>query len=327
MQYIDIGANLTHARLCNKVDEILIESASCGVSAIIITGSTYDNSVDALDMCNKNEASGNFKCKLYSTIGVHPHNALRFNNNMLNKINDLIEKNLQNNSLVAIGECGLDYDRMFSDKDSQTRCFQQHIMLAQKHNLPLFLHERDAFDDFYHIMKNTKNVTGVVHCFTGNYDQLKSYIDLGLYIGITGWICDDKRNSNLVNALVKMSSDAHSKEQLLNRLMIETDSPFLSPVLSKTSKDNMPKNISFVAEKVASTIGSTPQEIAQICFYNTVEFFGLKFFGYKPKPIVEPLIKSSNESSNEKPRGETAIAKNEPKGFSYRDMLMKNASK
>jgi TatD DNase family protein len=234
---IDIGANLTHKSFSN-LDTILDQAYEYWVSDIIITGTSDMDSKRALDLARKHSG----KVKLWSTVGCHPHNASRFN---VKDHVDLSLKLFQDPLVVAVGECGLDYDRMFSSKSFQIEAFKAQLDIAQSNNKPVFLHERNASEDFQAILKNYK-VKGVVHCFTGSRETIKKYLDLGMYIGITGFINDDRRNKQTVDALAICPP---------NRLMIETDAPFMTPyeaIKANGNRNNVPANLSYVLTKIST---------------------------------------------------------------------------
>jgi TatD DNase family protein len=257
---IDIGANLTNFRFAKCLPEVLKAATENNVERIIITGTDVKNSILANGIVEKYKDDKKNKVMLYSTAGIHPHDANMFNDQSIKQLEALFK----NKTVVAVGECGLDYNRMFSAKDKQLKCFEEQIKLAIKLNKPLFLHERDAFDDFVKILKKYKGqVRGVVHCFSGNGKHLDAYINLGMYIGITGWVCDDGRNADLLKAL---------KNLPLDKLMIETDAPFLNP----TSKgDNVPANVKYVAERLAKELNIEYNELCKTVYENTVTFFSL----------------------------------------------------
>lgn len=237
MKFIDIGANLTKSKFASKLDSILKNAFDDNIYAIIITGTAIENSEAARILVEK---YSNYN--LYFTVGIHPHDAKTFDKNSI----AIMEKLLSHEKCKSVGETGLDYNRMFSTKEVQIESFKAQIELAIKYKKPLFLHDRDASDDFYNILNSYKsqfeehNIKLVVHCFTGDKATVKKYLELGAYIGITGWICDERRNEELLEAINEIPED---------KLMIETDCPFLSP--SKMIKMNEPKYLKYVFEKVA----------------------------------------------------------------------------
>ena len=203
---------------------------------------------------------------VYGTAGIHPHNA----DSAKKEDFELIEKIAsENDKIVAIGECGLDFDRMFSTKENQIRCLEKHIVLAEKLNMPLFLHERSASADFVRRFKNHPDICGksVVHCFTGDKDTLKKYLDMGFNIGITGWICDDRRGRELREA-VKLIP--------LDRVMIETDAPYLTPKnVQGLDRTNVPQNVCYVAKELAKHMKVSEEDLIQNARINTERFFGI----------------------------------------------------
>ena len=204
---------------------------------------------------------------IYGTVGIHPHNADKAKKEDFNTLKEYINNVPQ---IVAIGECGLDYDRNFSTRENQIRCFEKQICLAEELNLPLYLHERKAVNDFIKRFKNHKDICNksVVHCFTGNRDTLEKYIDMGFYIGITGWISDNKRAKELREAV---------KILPLDRVMIETDSPFLTPIYKGLSKGiNYPWNVKYVAEDLAKYMSVSVEELIKATKDNTEKFFNIK---------------------------------------------------
>lgn len=253
-QYIDIGANLTSKQF-TFIPPLLNDAQKNGVQKIIITGTNLKNSERAIFLTKKYPWY-----PLFSTVGIHPHDAKSFTDNTPNELKKL----LSDPKVAAVGECGLDYNRMFSPKDMQIKCFRAHLDLAVELDKPLFLHERDAVDDFYNILLEYKGkVKGVVHCFSGNKETVQKYLDLGMFIGITGWICDDRRNKDLVEALPVIP---------LDKMMVETDSPFLSPFPRQT---NVPANVKYIVAKIAKVLNKDETELATQFYNNTTSFFSL----------------------------------------------------
>ncbi|AYV86480.1 MAG: YchF/TatD family DNA exonuclease [Sylvanvirus sp.] len=202
---------------------------------------------------------------LYMTIGIHPHSA---KNATEQTFKDMIDY-LKNPLVVAVGECGLDYNRMFSPKEKQIEVFKRHIELAINVQKPLYLHDREATKDMLHILSEYKELTGVVHCFTGSKETLKEYLKMGFYIGITGWICDTTRNKDLVEAI---------KELPLDRLLLETDSPWLiPPTYAKQFKTrrNESDSLPHIVLSISQYTGHTPKDIIEASNINTRMLFKL----------------------------------------------------
>ena len=209
---IDIGANLTHESFNKDRSEVIQAAVESGVKTMIVTGSNMDCSRQAFELTQL------FPEQLYSTVGIHPHHASDYTG----ETEDLILELIQHDKVVAIGETGLDYFRDISPREAQLFSFEQHIKLAIQTKMPLFLHQRDAHKDFYPIIKEYRDQLSnlVVHCFTDTKKALFDYIDLDCHIGITGWICDERRGVHLRELVTNVPA---------NRLMIETDSPYLIP--------------------------------------------------------------------------------------------------
>lgn len=265
---IDIGANLAGKQFARDFDKVVEEAFNARVSHIIITGTSMKASQTAHILVNNFKAShqGREQCLLYSTAGIHPHDAKSFNGD---ETLEEMKRLLDQDSVVSVGECGLDYDRMFSPKVDQLRCFEEQLLLERYYReqcgklKPVFLHERKAHDDFIEKLR-VHRPRGVVHCFTGNRRQVEEYLSLDMYIGITGWICDDRRNRDLLAALPQVP---------LSRLLIETDAPYLAP--NKSIKRNEPKYLPLVASKIAEVLNVTAEEVIERSTANAVELFGL----------------------------------------------------
>ncbi len=260
-EYIDIGANLAHKSFRGDLDAVLGRAAEVGVQQIIITGTTLRASESALRIAER--SSG-----LFATAGVHPHEARQWRADSVDRQRTLAE----HASIVAIGECGLDYNRDFSPRPEQRRAFGDQLALAAELDMPLFLHERDAHDDFLKMLREVRDQIprAVVHCFTGSQEALRAYLDLDLHIGLTGWICDERRGLHLRKAVADIPSD---------RLMIETDSPFLLPRTIRPrprSRRNEPAHLPHVASMIAECTGKSARQIAAETRRVATEFFGLQ---------------------------------------------------
>jgi TatD DNase family protein len=215
-QLIDVGANLTKPVFRKDFHAILSRAADAGVSAIVVTGTTLPASEEACGIARR--GSRRDELKLYATAGVHPHHATTLSPQALSELRSMLARP----EVVAVGECGLDYNRNYSPQDVQRRAFEAQLELAADVRKPVFLHDRDAFADFTEILSRWRPriVGGVVHCFTGDRATIERYLGLDMHIGITGWICDDRRGAHL-RELVKIVPRG--------RLMVETDAPFLLP--------------------------------------------------------------------------------------------------
>lgn len=254
---VDIGVNLMHRSFNGDREQVVERAIANQVTPLIVTGTSLRNSMEAA------RYAGRYPGKLYATAGVHPHDAKSCSEETIAKLKELAALP----QVAAIGECGLDYNRDFSPRDVQRKWFAEQVRLANELNMPLFLHEREAFSDFITILKEHSVQKAVVHCFTGTYSELKVYLQMGFYIGITGWICDERRGKHL-RELVRTIP--------LNRLMIETDAPYLTPRdLKEKPADgrNEPAFLPHILQAVARCIGRPADEVAKATTETAAEFF------------------------------------------------------
>lgn len=261
MQLVDIGANLTHDSFDADRGDVLQRAFAAGVCRIVLTGSSERSNHDALALAQTMPGT------LFATAGMHPHHASDYTDDVHRSIRQL----LQHDAVVAVGECGLDYYRNFSPPAAQRHAFEQQLGLAMETGLPVFLHQRDAHTDFLELLvPKLANISrAVAHCFTGNEAELRAYLELDLYIGITGWICDERRGLHLRD-IVPLIPD--------NRLMIETDAPYLLPrdiVPKPRSRRNEPAYLKNVLRAVAAARGQTEQHVALVTTQSAEAFFGL----------------------------------------------------
>ena len=250
----DIGANLTSSHFSKDLDVVLNDSLTAGVEKICITSSNLD------DVKNAKKISEKYK-NLYYSVGFHPHNAKDFKIEFLKDMSVY----LNDPKAICLGEMGLDFNRNFSSKEEQILCFESQLSLANSISKPLFLHQRDAHEEFLSVLDNHKfNQKLIVHCFTGNLSELEEYLKRDFYIGITGWVCDLKRGKELRECINQIPED---------KLLIETDSPFLSP--RKKIRRNEPKFLIDVAEEVATLRNETTESIINSSYKNSLNFFNL----------------------------------------------------
>lgn len=258
---VDIGANLTHHSFDDDRDQVIERAADAGVTRIIVTGSDGESSQDALLLAQTRPG------KLYATAGMHPHHSSDFSAAIRATLVDLTRED----AVVAVGECGLDYFRNFSSPEEQRSAFKWQLELAVESGLPIFLHQRDAHEDFVDILRPLVGEisAAVAHCFTGDRDALHEYLSMGLYIGITGWICDERRGK----ALKEFVADIP-----LDRLMIETDAPYLLPRTLRPkpkTRRNEPGFLTEVLRVVAEAMQESEATVAQATTANAERFFGL----------------------------------------------------
>jgi TatD DNase family protein len=229
---------------------------AAGVSAMVVTGTSVEESREAAAIAEKFD--------LYSTVGIHPHHAKDF------KDTSDLKAIAAQPRVVAIGECGLDFNRNYSPHPAQEECFTAQLQLGRDLKKPLFLHSRDAHPRFSQILSSFKPERAVAHCFTGEREELRACLDLGLYIGITGWICDERRGKHLLELVRDIPRD---------RLLLETDSPYLTPRDMKPqpkARRNEPAFLPHILRAVARALGREPEALAHETTENAKVLFGLK---------------------------------------------------
>lgn len=261
MELIDIGLNLMHKSYNKDREEVINNGRNAGVKGAIITGSDINSSIGASDYALK------YPGVLYSTAGVHPHDAKTCNEDTIPKLEELSSKD----SVVAIGECGLDYNRNYSPQNIQRKWFIKQLELAEKLDMPVFLHDRESYNDFSKILRDFPSVAkkSVVHCFTGNKYEVEDYLSLGCYIGVTGWICDERRGDELREAVKHIPPE---------RLMVETDGPFLIPrdLKPKPKKHrNEPKYLPHILNRIAEEMNMDSEKLAVQVTENTEKLFNI----------------------------------------------------
>jgi len=247
----------THAHLevIDSISEVLDRALERGVETVIAVSSDLESSRRSIELSNSFHT-------VYSAVGIHPHEASSFNDTVFSQLESLVgEKRVK-----AIGETGLDYHYLHSTRESQIMSFKNHIVLAIKYDLPLIIHIREAFDDVLNILSelDSSNARGVIHCFTGDYEKAKGFIDLGFFVSFSGIVtfknADEARDA--------------ARRIPLDRMLIETDSPYLAPVPYR-GKRNEPAYVVHVAEKIAELRGTSYERIAGITTSNAKELFKL----------------------------------------------------
>lgn len=230
-----------------------------GVNGMVCIASDLEESKLVQDLSQKHS-------QIWNTLGCHPHQAKNWNANSKLNFSELI----QTAKPIAVGETGLDFNRNYSAPSEQFYAFDEQIELALEHQLPLYLHERNAHEEMLERLKKHPELTkkSVIHCFTGNQHELNNYLELGLYIGITGWVCDERRGADL------QASVPHIP---LDKLLIETDAPYLLPRnIQPRPKKNHPKYLPWVAMEIARLKGITLEELILNTDKNTETAFGIK---------------------------------------------------
>jgi TatD DNase family protein len=252
MELIDTHCHLFYDDLKNDLDTVLNRANELGVNRFICVGTNMEDSRECLGLAETYE-------NIYASVGVHPHDAKDAPEDYLDQIADLITFP----KMIALGEIGLDYFRNISEPDIQQNVFREQLALAQRLQKPVIFHNRDADADVLKILSEFPDVTGVAHCFSSDLKTAKTFIDLGFYISFSGNLT--YKNSHLPDV---------AKELPLEKLLVETDSPYLSPVPYR-GKPNEPGRTRFVAEKLAEIHGVTLQIIAEKTTTNAESLFSL----------------------------------------------------
>jgi TatD DNase family protein len=246
---IDIGINLAHDSYDTDRDAVIARAAAAGVAQMIVTGSSAASSRAARSLSRQHPG------RLFATAGVHPHHATELTSSVLAELGELTVEP----QVVAVGECGLDYFRNYSPHTAQQQAFHRQLELAARCGKPVFLHQREAHDDFVAILREhwPALAGGVAHCFTGGAAELECYLELGLAIGITGWICDERRGAHLLELVRRIPAD---------RLLLETDGPYLLPRdlhPKPPSRRNEPVYLPHIAAVVARARGEPVESLAR----------------------------------------------------------------
>ncbi len=261
LELIDIGSNLTHESFAADLDDVLERARRAGVLRQIVTGADLASSRSAAALASAHPD------ELWSTAGIHPHHAAGYSPGAAADFAEL----LAGPRVVAVGECGLDYYRDLAPRAAQRSAFAWQLELAVTHAKPVFLHQRDAHEDFMDILRDyvPRLTGGVAHCFTGGPAELDDYLGLGLSIGVTGWVCDERRGSQLRAALPLIPPE---------RLLIETDAPYLLPRdlrLPAPTRRNEPAFLPHIAAVVAARRGEPLERLAQATTANAAALFRL----------------------------------------------------
>ncbi len=257
--FIDIACNFTHESYKDNLNEVITNAELEGVEKFVLLCASLAD----LELIKEIQIYA--PEKFFITAGIHPHHATE----ILDSNYDNLLDRLQSINPNVIGETGLDYFRNISPPDVQKKSFSMHIEIAKELSLPLYLHQRNAHDDFIRAIKENRNnfPKFIVHCFTGTQKELDEYLELGAYIGLTGWICDANRNIDLRQSIKNIPID---------RMMIETDCPYLIPrnLPNKPKKNiNEPKYLPHIANEIANLIGVEIDELKLATRNNAINFF------------------------------------------------------
>lgn len=272
---IDICVNLMHQQFDKDRLEVLVRAKSSGVQGILLCADTLDTAEENLKFINETNARENLSLpELLTTAGTHPHEASQWKNDDKDRLRRLLKET----SISAIGECGLDFYRDISPSEKQIACFQEQVEIACKECIPLFVHDRDSESLTNQILRSQKALPPtVIHCFTGSEKELHEHLDLGCYIGITGWVTDPARGQTLRRVISDIP---------LNKMLIETDAPFLAPKrsaleqkhfalpVSFRSSRNEPSFLPLISSFLASELRLETTELIEQTTQNAIDFFG-----------------------------------------------------
>ena len=272
---IDICVNLMHQQFDKDRLEVLVRAKSSGVQGILLCADTLDTAEENLKFINETNARENLSLpELLTTAGTHPHEASQWKNDDKDRLRRLLKET----SISAIGECGLDFYREISPSEKQIACFQEQVEIACKECIPLFVHDRDSESLTNQILRSQKALPPtVIHCFTGSEKELHEHLDLGCYIGITGWVTDPARGQTLRRVISDIP---------LNKMLIETDAPFLAPKRSALeqkhfalpasfrSSRNEPSFLPLISSFLASELRLETTELIEQTTQNAIDFFG-----------------------------------------------------
>jgi len=251
----DSHAHLDASKFDKDRDAVIKRAYESGVTHIMNPGADYESSVNAVKLSEQYEF-------IYAAVGIHPHDAETLDDMMLGLIKAMARKP----KVKAIGEIGLDYHYDFSPRDVQVYWFKKQLQLAKELKMPVIIHDREANDDVLRILKEENSFeTGVLmHCFSGSAELARQYIKLGAYLSIAGPVTF--KNSRKLKEVIEMVP--------LDRLMIETDSPYLTPEPFR-GKRNESKYVRYVAEKIAEIKGLTFEEVAIQTASNAKKYFNI----------------------------------------------------
>lgn len=264
-RWIDIGANLTSNQFKGDLNEVIARAEAAGVTRMVVTGTDAAGSAEALKLASSTQG-------LWCTAGVHPHHASGMSPAVLAELDALTARP----EVVAVGECGLDFNRDYSPREDQITAFERQLALGARSGLPMFLHQRDAHDVFLGMLRDAwpdLRAGAVVHCFTEGPREAEDYLDLGCHLGVTGWVCDERRGDALRAAVPSIPGD---------RLMLETDAPYLLPRTIEprpATRRNEPMHMAWVGRAVAELRGESIEEVAKRAWITTSAFFDLEASG------------------------------------------------
>jgi len=249
---IDSHCHLYMGSWSKNLDDVLDRAKKDGVGKVICPGIDIESSWQSLAIAQNHK-------NVFAAAGIHPHDAKNASIDYIDQLRNILTQQ----KVVALGEIGLDYYRNISDKETQRKVFKKQLQLAKEMELPVIIHNRNADYDIIHIIKQLSSVRGVAHCFSSDLTTAKILLDLGLYISFAGNLT--YKNSELTEV---------AKEIPLDRLLIETDTPYLSPIPHR-GKENEPSRVKIIAEKLAECSGISYKIIESATRKNAEQLFNL----------------------------------------------------
>lgn len=249
----DTHAHLDDDRFGGELDDVTERARNVGVDYIISVGADAESSRKAVTIARKNE-------NVFASVGFHPHDVSRLDNDCLRILRELAGSP----KVIAIGEVGLDYYRNHSPEDAQKDAFRAQLKIASEMKLPVILHNREATEDCLSILRDFKGLPGVAHCFSGDDNDARTFLDLGFYISFAGNVTY-KRADNLRRAAMAVPAD---------RLLVETDCPWLAPQ-AKRGKHNEPSYLIYTLRTLAEVRGQPIEDLARLTTENALRFFGI----------------------------------------------------
>lgn len=259
IRLFDSHCHLDDKTYSKDLDTVLSRARQAGVRACMVVGITPASSRKAVEIADRNDG-------LFASVGIHPHDASQCSEAAIQSLRELAASTPK---VRAWGETGLDFNRMYSPRPDQEKWFSRQIAEAKQAGLPLIFHERDSNGRFLDMLKNElpSGQTGVIHCFSGNRQELSAYLDLGLYIGITGVVTIKTRGQELRQLVNHIPDD---------RLLVETDAPYLTPTPDRNRvKRNEPAFVKTVFLKLAEVRNQAPETLAPVIWDNTCRLFGI----------------------------------------------------
>ncbi len=267
---VDIGANVLHAQFDQDRIDVLTRAKTAGIERLIITATNLQAAEDSIRFLTTLRTRRDVP-HLYTTVGIHPHDAAQATPDWQHRVTTLAEQS----DVVAIGETGLDFNRNFSPASDQRDVFAGHIDLANATDQPLFVHDRESHGEVLRMLqeRETPPHNVVIHCFTGTAQELDDYLAAGYWIGITGWVCDLRRGQSLRDLVPRIP---------LNRLLIETDAPFLLPhdlprdlLHPPIGRRNEPAYLPHIAATIAGLLQVSKATLIKATTTNAITFFRL----------------------------------------------------